>query len=235
MTAAERPRTVRQYRYSRPPGGTEIILVRHGESMPAVEGEAFPLVGGHGDPPLCEDGHAQAERVGERLAGEAIDAIYVTTLTRTHQTAAPLARRLGIEPVVEADLREVFLGDWEGGLFRHKVADGDPVALKAFTSERWDVIPGAESAEVFEARVRAGIERIAAAHPDQRVVAVAHGGTIGEVFRQATGSERRWAFVGSDNGSISQILVFEGRWTVRRFNDTSHLESELTVAPEPLT
>ena len=46
---------------------------------------------------------------------EPIDAIYVTTLRRTHETAAPLAARLGITPIEEPDLREVFLGEWEGG------------------------------------------------------------------------------------------------------------------------
>ena len=88
----------------------------------------------------------QAERVGERLAGQPIDAIYVTTLRRTAQTAAPLAARLGIEPVVEPDLREVYLGEWEGELFRKQVAEGHPLALQMVTEERWDVIPGAEAA-----------------------------------------------------------------------------------------
>ena len=46
---------------------------------------------------------AQAERVGARLAteheaGERIDAIYVTTLRRTHETAAPLVERIAVEP-----------------------------------------------------------------------------------------------------------------------------------------
>ena len=64
-------------------------------------GEDFALVDGHGDPPLDPIGHQQAERVAERLAGEDIAAIYVTSLQRTVQTAAPLAARLGLEPIVE--------------------------------------------------------------------------------------------------------------------------------------
>src|SRR3954469_23582754 len=108
----------RQSRFRRPPGATEILLVRHGESEPLVEGRPFPLVDGHGDPALAPEGEIQAERVGERLSTEPIVAIYVTTLRRTHQTAAPLAARLGLTPIVEPDLREVHLGDWEGELFR---------------------------------------------------------------------------------------------------------------------
>jgi 2,3-bisphosphoglycerate-dependent phosphoglycerate mutase len=216
------PRVFRQSRYQPPPGAAELVLVRHGESEPLVEGTSFPLVDGHGDPALAPEGEAQAERVAQSLAGEPIAAIYVTTLRRTAQTAAPLARRLGLIPAVEADLREVHLGDWEGELFRQKVADGDPVARQMAAEQRWEVIPGAEPADVFGARVRRGVERIAAAHPDQRVVVVAHGGTIGEVLAQATGS-RPWAFVGADNGSVSRLVVSPDRWTLRSFNDTHHL------------
>src|SRR5205085_883402 len=70
---------------------------------------------GHGDPPLDPVGVAQAMRVADRLASEKLAAIYVTTLQRTLQTAAPLVARLGLEPRVEADMREVHLGEWEGG------------------------------------------------------------------------------------------------------------------------
>jgi probable phosphoglycerate mutase len=228
------PRVFRQHRFQPPPGATELVLVRHGESAPAVEGHSFDLVDGHGDPPLSAHGRDQAERLAARLAGEQVDAIYVTSLRRTAETAAPLAARLGIEPIVERDLREIHLGAWEGGLFRQKVADRDPIALEAFAQQRWDVIPGAESNEAFAERVRAAIERIAAAHTDQRVVVVAHGGTIGEVLRQTTNSQP-WAFVGSDNASISHLVVTADRWILRRFNDTSHLEAELTVEPEALS
>lgn len=222
--AMPEPRVFRQSRYELPSGATELVLVRHGESEPLVEGTSFALVDGHGDPALAPEGRAQAERVGERLSGESFDAIYVTTLRRTHETAAPLAARLGLTPIVEPDLREVHLGDWEGELFRQKVADLDPIVMQMFREQRWDVIPGAEPAADFTARVGAGIRRIAAAHPDQRVVVVAHGGTIGEILAHATGSQG-WAFIGADNGSISRIVVEPKRWVLRGFNDTGHLAS----------
>ncbi len=216
------PRVFRQSRFTTPPGASELVLVRHGESEPMVEGQPVPLVDGHGDPALAPEGRAQAELVGERLSTEPIAAIYVTTLRRTHETAAPLAARLGLTPTVEPDLREVHLGDWEGELFRQKVADGDPIVVQMFTEQRWDLIPGSESGESFSARVKAGITRIAAAHPDRRVAVVVHGGVIGEVLAQATGS-RPWAFVGADNASISRLVVTPDRWVLRGFNDTVHL------------
>jgi probable phosphoglycerate mutase len=194
----------------------------------------FELADGHGDPPLAPEGREQAEQVGARLATEHIDAIYVTSLRRTVETAAPLCERLGMTPIVEPDLREVFLGEWEGGLLRQKMRDGDPLALKAAQEQRWDVIPGGEPSEDFAARVRGSIERIHAKHPDQRVVAVAHGGTIGEALRQATDS-RPWAFVGADNGSISHLVVIGDRWLLRRYNDTTHMDGGFSSEGQALT
>ncbi len=208
--------------------------MRHGESQPAVDGEPFELVDGHGDPALSPEGREQATRVCARLATERIDAIYVTTLRRTSETASELAELLGLTPIVEPDLREVYLGEWEGGQFRRRVAELDPIAVRMITEERWDVIPGAEPAAELAARVRRGIERIAAAHPDQRVAVFAHGGTIGEIFAQAAQS-RPWAFSSADNASISHLVVTPDRWNIRRFNDTSHLETALTTAAEPPT
>lgn len=228
----DQPTEYRQHRFSRAPGATEIFLVRHGESAPVVPGVPIPSVDGQDDPALAPDGLRQAEQVGVRLADQAVDAIYVTTLQRTQQTAAPLAAKLGITPVVEPDLREVFLGEWEGGSFRKNVAEGHPVAIEMFTSQRWDAIPGAEPTEEFGARVRRGLERIVAAHPDQRVVVVVHGGVIGELVRQAVDGRRGFAFVGADNGSITHLVVSGDRWIVRRFNDTAHLGG-FDLDPEP--
>jgi probable phosphoglycerate mutase len=197
--------------------------VRHGASADAIEGEDFDLLDGHGNPPLSDIGWEQAELVGARLALEKIDALYVTNLRRTAETAAPLARLIGIEPVVEPDLREVRLGDWEGGLFRQKVADSDPIAVQMLTEERWDVVPGAESPDTFSTRIRRGIERIAAAHPDARVAAFSHGAAIAEALRQATGS-RPFAFLMSDNTAIARLVLTSERWILRGFNDVAHLQ-----------
>ena len=117
----------RQSRFERPPGSTEILLVRHGESRAARADQPFPLVDGQGDPELAPDGKQQAIRVGSRLAHLAIDAVYVTKLRRTTETAAPLCEHLGLTATLEPDLHEVHLGDWEGGLLRMKAHENDPI------------------------------------------------------------------------------------------------------------
>lgn len=219
---------VRQYRFAPPPGATTIVLVRHGETMPEHPDRPFPLLDGQGDPDLAPEGREQARRVCERLAaehrdGSRIDAVYVSSLRRTHQTAEPLLGALGLTHVAVPELREVFLGEWEQQ-FRAKVAAQDPIAVQMFTEERWDVIPGAESHETLQQRLRVGIEQIVEAHADGRVVAVVHGGVVGQLLSMATGSTP-FAFVGADNGSISELVVqADRRWRVRRFNDVAHLQ-----------
>jgi 2,3-bisphosphoglycerate-dependent phosphoglycerate mutase len=207
-----------------PPGATEIVLVRHGASAAAVPGTPFPMIDGRGDPPLADAGHAQAQAVGRRLAGEGLAGLFVTTLRRTVQTAAPLAAATGLEPRVVPELAEVNLGEWEGGEYRIRAANGDPVVRRIFEEERWDLIPGAESPADLEARVRAGITRVAAqVGPDAVAAAVVHGGVIGEICRQATRS-RPFAFIHADNGSLTRLVVLPGeRWLLRSFNDISHL------------
>jgi 2,3-bisphosphoglycerate-dependent phosphoglycerate mutase len=221
-TRAE-PASFPQQRFQPPPEATEIVLVRHGQSQPYIDGEPFELVDGHGDPPLSPHGAEQAQRACARLASAGVDAIYATTLRRTAQTAAPLAAGLGLEIQVEPGLREVYLGEWEGGLLRKMVASGHPISLRMRVEERWDVIPGAEPAAAFAGRVNGAIRRLAASHPGQRVAAFTHGGVIGQALALASGS-RPFAFIGADNGSISRLVITPERWILRSYNDTAHLD-----------
>src|SRR3954447_678951 len=213
-----------QHRFAPPPGSTEVILVRHGASAHAVAGHQFDLLDGHADPPLAPEGEEQAIAVARRLDGETLDGLFVTPLQRTAQTAAPLAAATGLEPVPVPELREVLLGDWEGGELRIRAAQGDPLFWKVIEEERWDVIPNAEPADEFADRVRRGLGKIVeTAGTDTTVAAVLHGGVIGELCRQAT-SSRPFAFVHSDNCSISRLVVLPGgRQLLRSFNDTAHL------------
>ena len=222
----------RQHKYEVPQGATEIILVRHGESRAATADNPFPLVEGQGDPELALQGRQQAIAIGERLKHLPIDAVYVTSLQRTVETAAPLCAHLEMEHRVAPDLREVHLGDWEGGKFRIMVHENHPLYLKMHEEQRWDVIPGAESRESLQERIGRGLDRIAQAHPNELVVAVLHGGVIGHIMAEATGSTP-FAFNGCDNGSISRIVMVDGKIIVRGFNDVSHLGNAEALASLP--
>jgi 2,3-bisphosphoglycerate-dependent phosphoglycerate mutase len=218
----EQPTAFQQRPFEPPPASMDLLLVRHGQSEAYVDGFPFALVDGQGDPPLSDLGIEQARRVCDRLAATGIDAIYVTPLRRTVQTAAPLAQRLGLQPEVEVGLREVYLGEWEGGEFRKRVAENHPISQRMFAEQRWDVIPGAESSEALAGRVRDAIIRLAAAHQGERVAAFTHGGVIGQALALAAES-RPFAFIGAENASISRVVITSDLWIVRGFNDTAHL------------
>ena len=72
-----------------PPAGPVFYVVRH---LHTPQGER--------DPDLTAEGQRQAILLADRLAGEGVRAIYVSDYKRTRQTAAPLAGRLGLTPIV---------------------------------------------------------------------------------------------------------------------------------------
>jgi probable phosphoglycerate mutase len=213
-----------QRAWALPDNATEVLLVRHGASQDAIPGEPFEMVEGHADPALSPIGEQQAALVGARLAADPPDTLFVTSLRRTVETAAPLVAATGLEATVIPELSEVHLGEWEGGELRIRTAHGDPLVRTIFEQQRWDVIPGAEPMEVFEERTRRGLFRIVElTGPGRVAVAVVHGGVIGELARQAT-SAPRLSLIHAENTSITRIIVFaDGRWLLRSFNDTSHL------------
>jgi 2,3-bisphosphoglycerate-dependent phosphoglycerate mutase len=219
-----------QYRFRVPPGATEVLLIRHGESAPMAAGEGFPVTAtGQADPELSPLGREQAQRLADRLASVHLDALYITSLQRTAQTAAPLAGRMNLVPRIEPDLREIGVGDWEGGEFRRRAIMRDPRMVELLRGGGWSLVPGGEDPEKFAARVRAALCRIQAAHPGERVAAICHGGVIGQAIALATGA-RPLAFMTCDNTSISQLILHEEHWTVRGFNDTDHLGSAFSAA-----
>jgi len=223
------------------PGARQVLLIRHGQSAPYTPGKPFPLIDGHGDPHLTELGHFQAEMVGRRLVSEPISKIYVSTLTRTHQTAAPLAAKLGLKPEVEPDVREVFLGDAEGGLLREWFAIGHPVADRIRATGEWGSIPNAETNAAFTERTVGAVTRIAQRHQDEMVAVFCHGGVIAAVLAHAAKTRLR-SFTGARHTSVNHLVIQrwpdaeaaattpespesvldDHDWVIRSFNDASH-------------
>ncbi len=204
-----------------PEGAQEVILVRHGAcDPPAADG----LIGGRSDPPLNERGRAEAEAVTRRLASEPVSAVFATPLRRTGETAAGAAAGHGLEATVLADLVEVYLGEWEGHGIHARGASGDPELLRVLREQNWSLVPGAEPAAEFAARVRRGVEAVAAAAaPGGVAVAFTHSAVIAEFCRQVSGSEP-FAFLHNANGSLTRLFRMpDGRWILVSFNDTAHL------------
>ncbi len=78
-----------------------IFVVRHAEQTAATDSGAQKRMMAD-DPPLTPAGQQRAERLAALLAASGIQHIYTTEFLRTRQTAAPLAARLKLKPVMAA-------------------------------------------------------------------------------------------------------------------------------------
>lgn len=206
-----------------PEGAQEVLLVRHGAcDPPAPDG----LVDGRSDPSLNERGRGEAAAVTGRLSRMPIAAVFATPLRRASETAAAVAAEHELEAEILADLVEVYLGEWEGHGIHERGARGDAELARVLREQRWELIPGAEPADVFAARVRRGIEQVADAAGDGSIaVAFTHSAVIAEFCRQVTGSEP-FAFLHNSNGSVTRLFRMpDGRWVLVSFNETEHLLS----------
>ena len=212
----------RPTRYRSPAGSTRVLLVRHGLQVAYRPGRASPAPD---DPPLAPGGHRQAQRLAERLSGTGIDAILSSPARRALQTAEPLARLLELPPTVMADLREVGLGEWEGGAVHQRVRQRDPTWARVWELERWDAIPGAEPNDALHGRVTRTLDEVGSRFPGQVVALFTHDGVIAAALALAARSSA-FAFASADHGSISELVLEpRRRWRVRSFNDTCHLRT----------
>jgi len=207
------------------PQPARLLMIRHGEST----WNEVHRIQGQLDPPLSARGRQQARLLATRLSGRRaarLAAIYVSDLARTMQTAAPIeeATALKAEPVSE--LREVFLGEWEG-LHTDELAQRFPDAWAKWTVEpSWDLVPGGEGAAAFEARVGAAVDSILARHPHGDVIVVTHGGVIQVALHRIMGKPSHGLFpFRISNASISVIEKRDGRFVIAGVNDVGHLES----------
>jgi broad specificity phosphatase PhoE len=198
-----------------------LLLARHGESVWNAE-RRFQ---GHTDIALSERGRAQAEALGRALRGYKVAAAYVSPFARARDTAEVALRESGVRLTIVEELRELSLGEWEGCTVDEvRARQGDP--YRAWLRAPHDCPPpGGEPLPVVSERVRAAIDRIAAAHPDgEDVLIVSHGGVI---------SVYACALLGCSFNQLWKLRVDNASLTVVRpprlvsLNDTAHLAGDL--------
>jgi broad specificity phosphatase PhoE len=151
---------------------TELLLVRHGET----DWNRDRRFQGHADPPLNETGRAQAHALAAELAGEGIELVYTSDLVRARETAEIVAARFGADVLPVRELREIDVGEWEG-LTWPEIEERYPEGARSWRERGFGWESG-ESYEQLGERVVAALRRIAADHPEARVLVVGHGGTI---------------------------------------------------------
>ncbi len=142
---------------------TTILLARHGETDWNREGRWQ----GWADPPLNDNGRAQARELAEQLRTTPFDAVYASDLARAHETAEIVAAPHGVPVIADPGLREIDVGSWSG-LTRPELEARFP------NGER----PDGETRDQHRERVHAAVERIARANLGHRILIVTHGGTM---------------------------------------------------------
>ena len=163
---------------------TELILIRHGVTAWNRE-RRFQ---GQIDIALDDEGHWQAGRLADALAGEPLAAIYASDLARAWHTARPLAEALGLGLTPEPRLRERFYGAFEGRTFDELQRDAAEDFARWRAREPDFALPGGgETLRALHARVEALLLALARRHPGERIAAVTHGGVLDCAYRVATG------------------------------------------------
>jgi probable phosphoglycerate mutase len=152
---------------------TKIHLARHGET----DWNRELRWQGHADPPLNSLGRQQARALAESLAAMRIAAVYSSDLVRASETAEIVARRLEVPLQLDAALRELDVGSWEGHtLAELEARDAEAVACWQKSGEHgWE---GGESHGEMAARVLEAIRSIAAEHVGDEAVVISHGGPM---------------------------------------------------------
>jgi broad specificity phosphatase PhoE len=227
----------------------DLILVRHG--LP----DWAPNSLARNDPHLSDLGRLQAERVA-KIAIEQwgpIDELLVSPMLRACETAEPIARALGLEPVVHQWMHEIANPpEWEGvpiDDIQTAWSDGNLRPL----DELWEGMPGGESFRAFHRRVVEGLEETMKARglrresaedpylwqeegPPRRMVLVAHGGTNAVVIGSLLGLDPtpwEWDRFESPHTGIarlSSLRIAHGHaFSLKAFGEVGHLDPEMVT------
>ncbi len=198
-----------------------MLLVRHGTTP--TTGKMLP--GRAGGLHLSEKGRAQAAAAAERIAAltKAPSAVYASPLERTRETAAPIARALGLRVRTAPGLVEVDVGEWtEKPLARLYRAKEWP------TVQRWPGgfrFPGGESFAEMSVRSMDALLALVADHPGETIVAVSHADPIKAIVAAAAGVPLDlMQRITISPCSISAILFTAGGPIVLCVNSTGTLE-----------
>ncbi len=199
---------------------TELIVVRHGETLWNCEGR----LQGHMNSDLTPLGIQQAKAVAERLSKINFVALYSSDLNRALHTAEFIADRTRHKIITDSRLRERKLGIFES-LTHDEILERYPQEYVRVRSGDPDyVCPEGESLQQKFDRTTSCVMEIVARHVGHRVVIVTHGGVLDDLFRLAIGiplgRPRKFRLF---NASLNFFFVQGNNWVLGTWGDISHL------------
>ena len=203
---------------------TLVLYVRHGRTP--TTGARLPgrAPGLH----LSDEGRAQAEAVAAAIAGrdgtgQQVAAVYASPMERTRETAAPIARALGLRVRTAPGLNECDFGRWTGRRLK------DLMKLKAWATVQRQPstfrFPSGESFAEMQARITGQVADLVARHPGETIVCVSHADPIKAALAQAVGTPLdlfQRLVVGPC--SVSAVLYTTERPVVLTINTTGDLK-----------
>lgn len=207
------------------PPPTLVLLVRHGQTP--TTGKVLPgrTPGLH----LADAGVKQAEAVAGRIVElsspkRPVAAVYASPLERTRETAAPIARALGLKVRRSKGLMECDFGDWTGGELKKlaklpewRTVQRNPSGFR---------FPGGESFTEMQVRITSALAALRAEHPGETVVAVSHADPIKAAVAHAVGTHLDlFQRIVVSPCSVSAILFGAEGPVVLAVNSTSDLRS----------
>jgi probable phosphoglycerate mutase len=206
---------------------TRILAIRHGETA----WNRDTRIQGHTDIELNDHGRWQAAQLAEALRDEPIAAVYASDLLRAHETAQAVARTRGHAVTTHPGLRERCFGRFEGHTWT-ELEQRFPEESLAWRKRVPDFAPpGGESLLQLEARVVPAVEELAARHPGEQILVVAHGGVLDILYRAATRLDlqapRSWELT---NTAINRLLWSPEGLSLVGWADTSHLHKRPVTA-----
>ncbi|MFT6293457.1 MAG: putative phosphoglycerate mutase [Ilumatobacter sp.] len=207
------------------PAPTTILLVRHGQTP--TTGKVLPgrAKGLH----LADEGRKQAEIAAERIGELKVDAVYSSPLERAKETAAPIAKALGLKTQIDRGLFECDFGDWTGEELTklNKLPEWRTVQSAPSTFR----FPNGESFTEMQTRMVSTLDRLRMKHPGGTIVCVSHADTIKAAVAHALGTHiDLFQRIVISPASVSALTWHAGGPIVLAVNSTGRPLTELKPA-----
>ncbi|MET4562641.1 broad specificity phosphatase PhoE [Lysinibacillus parviboronicapiens] len=200
---------------------TTFFLVRHGETVWNKERR----LQGWLDSPLSEKGILHAEQLAQQLQAIQFAAAYSSSSGRAKETLALLIADRELPCFYEDNLREIFLGNWQGKTIE------DIIGTYRFDYELYTDYPAqfiATHTESFGAvteRAMYTLKNIAEKYPHENVLIVSHAVTIKCIINAILerGINQLWAAPMIEGTSVTIIERLNQQWVVKDIGNTKHL------------
>ncbi len=209
-----------------------LLLVRHGETVWHAENR----YAGVSDVALTDRGRRQAIDLARWARTRGVDAVACSPLSRARHTAQPAADLLGHPLEVVEQLYEVDFG-WGEGRTIEEMAAEDAEAVRRFRADaEHGALPGSEPPSAAAARATAALRSLAARHPGDTVLVVAHNTLLRIALCGLLGiavGRYRLVLPRLDNAAVTEIEVAGTHTALRSLNVPTGPAPDVPPGPAP--